>query len=58
MLPGWRDRIESVQVIKAESMRSTSAKQKEFVIDIAKLHSCSWGRAFSYYDNLRPQEFL
>ena len=58
MLPGWRDRIESVQVIRAESMRSTSAKQKEFVIDIAKLHSSSWGRAFSYDDNLRPQEFL
>jgi hypothetical protein len=58
MLPRRRDRIESVQVVEAESMRPTSTKQKEFVVDVAQLHSSSWRWTLTHDNNLGPQEFL
>ena len=58
VLPWRSDWIEGVQIVKAKSVRPTSSKEKEFVADVAQLHSCSGCWAFTDDHDLRPQEFL
>lgn len=58
MLPGWGVRVEGIEVVEAECMRTTSSEQKESVVDVAEFHTCTGSRTFTYYFNLGPDKGL
>ena len=57
VLPSRINWIKRVKIVKAKCVRTRATEEEKFIVDIAKLHSCSWCRWLSNNLHLAPDLF-